>query len=154
MGKYSEKRAKKNEQKALDLLNAKYGEFKMATGKYSEYDIFGRDNSGIPILIECKERSQWWPHMWIEKAKLISIFNIGKQNPKKNTQYFLICNVGDEFLLYDMKCIWRDGKTQIREMNDKTAFGDQNKVNKEVISFRQDNWVLNLTTGETCYECK
>lgn len=137
--------AKEHEKTICSLLNKEVGKFKLAKDQYSVFDIHGRDDINRPVMVEIKQRKEWYPEMYIENNKLLSMFKEGNKNPDKNTVYLLICSVGDDHRVYDCKDIWTLGRHTEREMNANTVNGSK-KVSKKVVAFKHDSNVFDLTT--------
>ena len=134
---------RKNEDEVIRLLNLKEGyEIKKATGKYSAFDAYGWIE-GKPTLIEIKLRERAWLKMWIERQKLLSLFNLTKETPK-DVDVLLVVSTPEDHFVYDCKSIWTEGTHKSERMNDRTCFGQSNKVNKEVIEFNRSSYINKL----------
>ena len=136
---------KKNEVEVLELLNKFDGsDFKLSTDSKSVYDISGTSN-GVKTLVEVKSRRQMWPKLWIETAKLKSLFAFGKDNTDEEFDVYLVVSVDGKHYCYDAKLLWTEGERKTERMNKRTAFGAQNKVEKEVIEFDHSWYKVELS---------
>ena len=121
-------------------------------GKYCAYDGFGVIGD-TKVLIEVKQRYKSWIFPWIEKQKIIDLFNVYKIANLEGEVY-LVNSIEEtgEHLLYNAKDIWVFGKHKTEKMNHRTDFKGKGKIDKDIIEFDKNSYVINLTNMELGYK--
>ena len=138
---------KKNELAVLDLLNQMKGsDFKMAEGEYSSYDIYGY-SEGVKTLVEVKGRKDFYHRPYIETQKIIDMGKVSKANEEPIDMFLVVGMKGKQYV-YNLKDVYKNGThtTSMAPVN--TKFGNQTKIEKKVIEFPWDSFMVELTTME------
>ena len=139
---------KENEKIVLDLLNDFDGsDFRLSDEEKSIYDIIGT-SEGVKTLVEVKYRNRKWNEMWIDKSKLEGLFKFGKDNTSEEFNVYIVVSAEGKHYLYNAKDIWTKGTHKKEKMNHKTDFLSNGKMNKDIVEFTWDTYMVELVSKE------
>ena len=149
---FTERKAKRNEKKVLDLLNTREDHsFILHRNKYSHYDLGGTID-GVFTVIEIKERRQQWETWYIECEKLNNIYlQSAQEGFNWDTGYKYLCiSVDGAHYFYNVDNIVQTPKIT-KKMNATTASGFHNqgvKVDKQVFEFPHHLYDFKISEDE------
>lgn len=149
---------KSNELKVIALLNDMHNtsleHSEERYGEHCEFDAFGTSD-GVDVLIEVKERTTDYAKPLIQEDKLRSLFAFAKKRKEKtgnDVGVYLINSLPEgEHLVYDCREIWTLGRKGVRSLPSTTDW-DQRKVDKNVVYFDKNEYMLNLTDMSLGYK--